>query len=75
MEIRDSLNPYLATKAIFTEVDEFNSVRHRIDSVSIPSLRTGVGNVPFSVAARQMRSGDEDIVLDRIQFTEHFSQA
>jgi len=75
MQINDTINPYLATKAVFNTINEFNSDNKKITSVIIPSMGTGVGNVSFSVAARQMRAGYEDIVLNRNKFPKDFAEA
>ena len=75
MGIKDTMNPYLATKAVFIAIDEFNSNDQRIHSVLLPSMGTGVGEIPFDVAARQMRAGYEDIVLRRNQFPKDFGDA
>ena len=59
----------------FQAIDDFNSEKERISSVLIPSMGTGVGKIPFSVAARQMRAAYEDIVLKRFKYPEDFGDA
>jgi O-acetyl-ADP-ribose deacetylase (regulator of RNase III) len=47
----NSINVYLATKAIFTLLKDYPS----INSVTISGLGTGVGQVPFDICAKQMK--------------------
>lgn len=75
MEIKDTMNPYLATRAVFLEIDSFNLDSLRIQSVLVPSMGTGVGKVPFDVAARQMRAAYEEVVLRRSTFPKDFGDA
>lgn len=75
MEIKDTMNHYLATRATFIAINDFNSPEIKIKSVSLPSMGTGVGKVPFDVAARQMRAAYEDVVLKRANFPEDFAEA
>jgi O-acetyl-ADP-ribose deacetylase (regulator of RNase III) len=55
MKIEHTDYPYLAMWAMLLAVRAHNQVSERkIDSVACPGLGTGVGEMPFSEAARQM---------------------
>jgi O-acetyl-ADP-ribose deacetylase (regulator of RNase III) len=60
---KDSVNIYLASKAIFDIVKKNN-----IQTVSISGLGTGVGQVPHDICARQMRQAYDDIFVNNNQF-------
>ncbi len=68
-----SPNIYLATKAIFLAIKK-NS-HHSIQSVAIPGLGTGVGNVPPRECAEKMRMAYEDFYFNKYVFPETFSDA
>jgi len=70
MDISGTINPYLAALAAFTAVEKFNSDSKRINSILVPGMGTGVGKVPFDIAARQMRTAYEHAVLKRKAFPE-----
>lgn len=75
MELKNTVNPFLATKAVFLTIEKFNSGKMIISSVLLPSMGTGVGNVPFSVAARQMRAAYEETILKRFKYPKDFADA
>lgn len=67
MTIDRSPNIYLATKAILTllfhgEFEDGTPIKQRIQTIAIPGLGTGVGQVLPLVCARQMRIAWEDVV-------------
>lgn len=57
--LRESVNPYLASKAIFALLKVYPD----IDIVTIPGLGTGVGKMPFNVCAKQMRKAYDEVWL------------
>ncbi len=75
MIIQDTVNPYLAMRAVFCAVKEYNASEMGIHSVLIPGLGTGVGEVPFEIAARQMRAGYERSLLGRTISFSDFAEA
>ena len=75
MPIKDTVNPYLAMRAIFRAVKEYNASEMRVRSVVIPGLGTGVGEVPFEVAARQMRVAYERASLGKMTSFSDFADA
>ncbi len=53
--VEDSVNAFLAMRAILLSVQRFNSANNdAIKSVAIPGLCTGVGKMPYDRCARQM---------------------
>ncbi len=58
MIIKDTVNIYLASKAIFTVL---KWAGHLFDSVTICGLGTGVGQVPFDICAKQMKQAYSDV--------------
>ena len=74
MPIRESINAYLAMKALLCAV-----LAHReeisIASVAIPGLGTGVGNMSPAVAAAQMWMAYEEIVLGVKRWPADFATA
>lgn len=57
--LKDSVNVYMAAKAIFRLLLE----NPQIQTVSISGLGTGVGHVPFDICARQMRQAYNEVCL------------
>lgn len=74
MVLHDSVNAYLAARAVFllvkhgifsTGTEAGRPIAGRIDRIAFPGLGTGVGKVGPSTCARQVRAAIEDILLDR----------
>lgn len=74
MEIKTSVNAYLAMKAILAA-----TLGHRahtpIRSIAIPGLGTGVGALAPEITARQMRIAYEEILSPQAYYPENFSEA
>ena len=62
--LKDTLNVYLATKAIFRML----KIETRINTVTISGLGTGVGKVPFDICAKQMKQAYIDTWLSQDKF-------
>ena len=75
MSIKDTMNPYLATRAALLAIKELNGKSPKIKTVIFPGMGTGIGEVPYAVAARQMRAAYESVVLERDFFPDGFAQA
>lgn len=64
-EAADSLNAYLAMRAIFIA-----AVNHKdINLIAVPGLCSLSGRMPMNIVARQLRVAYERVVLDRIQYS------
>jgi O-acetyl-ADP-ribose deacetylase (regulator of RNase III) len=84
MILGDSVNPYLAARAVFLLIrhgvvpsgvlvgERIESV---VDSVAFPGLGTGVGQVGPNTCARQMRAAIEEYVLSRTHFPSTWAEA
>lgn len=62
-EVANTLNAYLAMRAVLAVVDRHNSRTDRgIRTVAVPGLCTGVGRMAHSVSAHQMRAAYDNVV-------------
>lgn len=54
--VAESINALLAMRALLIAIERFNELSDKpIESVAIPGLCTGIGRMPYSRCARQMR--------------------
>jgi O-acetyl-ADP-ribose deacetylase (regulator of RNase III) len=74
MRIRTSINAYLAMKAILLAVREHGH-EIPIESVAIPGLGTGIGQLAPEVCAAQMWQAFRDVVLDEHKYPGSFAEA
>ena len=63
MILKDSVNVYLASKAIFKLLRLRHPVYRTVNTVTISGLGTGIGKVPYDICAKQMRQAYEDAYL------------
>lgn len=84
MILRDSVNPYLAARAVFLLIKygvffdgkfKGEPINKFVQSVAFPGLATGVGKIGFNTCAKQMRRAIEDFVLDRNTFPQSWVDA
>ena len=59
--IPETVNAFLAMRAILRAVEEFNKPDLKIRSIAIPGLGTGIGRIPPYRCARQMRAGYDEV--------------
>ena len=62
---KDSVNVYLASRAIFLLLKQNH---HRIKIVTISGLGTGIGKVPYDICAKQMKQAYDEVWLGQITF-------
>ena len=79
MTITRTPNVYLAMRAILLLVKEKSfadgtPIHQKVNSLVIPGLGTGVGQVPPLVAARQMRIAWEDVMQEKHQTLEGWEE-
>ncbi len=76
MILTETVNPYLAARALFilVKVGSFAAGRLRgqriaehVRTLALPGLGTGVGQVGFNTCARQVRAAIDDIILEKFQ--------
>ncbi|MDW7691647.1 macro domain-containing protein [Flammeovirgaceae bacterium SG7u.111] len=72
MTILKSPNVYLAMKAIlilliYGRFDNGDLIKDKIQSIAVPGLGTGTGQVPPIVCARQMRIAWEDVINEKFK--------
>ncbi len=70
MTILRSPNIYLAAKAIFSLLKEGKfengeKIKDKVETIAVPGLGTGIGNVPPILCARQMRIAWEDVMKEK----------
>ncbi|MCL2313328.1 MAG: macro domain-containing protein [Firmicutes bacterium] len=68
MILTNTVNVYLATKAIFYLWINNCDAQKNINTITIPGLGTGVGKVPFDICAKQMRKAYDEIWLGQYDF-------
>lgn len=66
MDVSNTVNAFLAFKAILVEVQKFNSQKQRIHSLVCSGLGTGEGKMSAEHCARQMREAYEVVILNRV---------
>lgn len=73
---KTSINAYLSTRAALLAIDKFNtSTEKKIHTVAFPLMCTGVGKMPYSTSARQMRIAYDDVVLGKFKFPTDIGKA
>lgn len=84
MILRDSINPYLAARAIFLLIKHgtFSAgkfvgepIKAHVKSIAIPGLGTGVGQVGANTCARQMQAAIEEVILETSEFPRTWAEA
>lgn len=71
----DSVNAYLATRAALSVIENFNKEKKKISHVSFPLLCTGIGEMPTTTSARQMRTAYDEVILGQYSFPEEIGEA
>lgn len=84
MELGESVNPYLAARAVFRLVTQgrFSSgtfvgerVADRVRRIAMPGLGTGIGGTAPETCATQVRAAYSDIVLNQYEIPNSWAQA
>lgn len=81
---QETINPYLATRAVLLLVNRGTfghgkeagtKIKDRVQTVALPGMGTGVGRVSFGVCARQVRAAIEDFVLEKYTLPRSWAEA
>lgn len=84
MILRDTVNPYLAARAVFLLIEhgkffdgnyKGESIKDYVQSVAFPGLGTGVGQVGFNTCAKQVHDAIQDFVLNNESFPKTWAEA
>lgn len=84
MILHDTVNPYLAARAIFTLVKHTTflsgsfkgePISEHIKTIAFPGLGTGVGRVGFNTCAHQVRQAIDDIILEKYTMPQSWAEA
>lgn len=84
MILQDTVNPYLAARAIFNLVKHKNfasgsfkgePINKYIKTIAIPGLGTGVGRVGFNTCAHQVRTAINDVLLEEYTMPQSWAEA
>ena len=72
MLLRDSVNPYLAARAVFLFMRHSEIPMRRI---AFPGLGTGVGGISPNTCAHQFRTAYEEVILGKWQDPQTWAEA
>ncbi len=84
MILNDTVNPYLAARAIFNLVKHKSfvsgllkgeAISEHIKTVALPGLGTGVGRVGFNTCANQVRAAIDDVLLEKYTMPQSWAEA
>jgi O-acetyl-ADP-ribose deacetylase (regulator of RNase III) len=84
MNLHETVNPYLAARAIFLLVtkgkflsgrNQGQDVSDHIQTIALPGLGTGVGRVGFNTCAHQVRAAINDILLQEYRMPQSWAEA
>lgn len=84
MILKDSVNPYLAARAVFLLIKhgtffegkyKDEPINKFVQSVAFSGLATGIGKIGFNTCARQMQRAIEDFTLDKNTFPQSWVDA
>lgn len=77
MILKDSINPYLAARAVFLLIKygtffdgnyKGEPIDKFVQSVAFPGLATGIGRIGFNTCASQVQKAIEDVILKKRTF-------
>lgn len=84
MVLNESVNPYLAARAVFRLIKdgvflrgqfEGQRIRDHINRCAVPGLGTGVGKVGYNTCAHQVRAAIDDVLLEKYQMPRSWAEA
>ena len=81
---QETINPYLATRAVLLLVTRGSfahgekageKISDHVRTVAFPGMGTGVGKVPYTVCARQVRAAIDDFLLEKFSLPSSWAEA
>jgi len=84
MKLSDSVNAYLAARAVFLLVTKGifssgkyigNLIAERVQTVAIPGLGTGTGKMGSNTCAHQVRAAINDVLLNQYTMPRSWAEA
>lgn len=84
MILNDTVNPYLAARAVFILLSQGKflsgsfageEISNHVKTVAFPGLGTGVGRVGFNTCSRQVRQAIDDIILKEYRMPQSWAEA
>lgn len=80
MTLRDSVNPYLATRAVLLlwkngRLPDGSPIKETVKTIAFPGMGTGTGQVGFDVCAHQVRAAIDDVLLETRPFPRTWAEA
>ncbi|HEU4836729.1 MAG TPA: macro domain-containing protein [Pyrinomonadaceae bacterium] len=84
MVLNESVNPYLAARAVFRLIKdgvflagqfEGKRIGDHINRFAIPGLGTGVGKVGYNTCAHQVRAAIDDVLLEKYRMPRSWAEA
>lgn len=74
-----TVNVYLAMRAILLLIKHGSfyaaPIQSLVQTVAIPGLGTGVGQVPYDICARQMKQAIDEVLFDKFEFPASWHEA
>ena len=74
MRVRTSINAYLAMKALLIAVRSHRA-EIPIETVAVPGLGTGIGQLAPELAASQMFQAYKEVVIGETKYPSNFAEA
>lgn len=84
MILHETVNPYLAARAVFNLIkyqtfvagkSKGEPIAEHIKTVAFPGLGTGVGRVGFNTCAHQVRAAIDDVLLEKYSMPQSWAEA
>jgi len=75
-----TINIYLATRAIlllikYGSLEEGTKINEMVETVAIPGMGTGVGQVPPAICAKQMKVAFDEVIEEKYNFPNSWKEA
>jgi O-acetyl-ADP-ribose deacetylase (regulator of RNase III) len=73
MILRETVNVYLAIRGLlllvkYGQFDDGSAIRDKVQTIALPGMGTGVGQVSPEIFARQMKQAVEEVIEEKNEF-------